>query len=641
MSLNLIEIAKEFPDKPGIYIFKDETERPIYVGKASRLSHRIRSYFGAESERIGSKNQRIRASAFDLDYIVTTTEAEALILENTLIKKHMPRFNVRLKDGKTYPYLKIDIKSDWPRISITRNVQKDGSRYFGPYFSASSLRKTMDLLNKLFPYRSCAKTITGTDPKPCLDFHINRCLGPCIGAVDSDAYQEVIKQVIGFLEGKHTDIIKNIKENMLVASRQKNYERAAILRDQIIAIEKVTQGQVAVSNKNLDEDVICLARKSDEAWAEVFFIRGGKLTGRTNFLLEGVSGEEDSDVLAGFLKQFYSGSIVIPSRIITETPVADSEAIMDWLKSKKGEGLIKLIVPKRGPEKKLIKLVSENAHAGLEAFHLKTLAAEDGRKIAMQEIMEELDLPHIPQRIECYDISNTQGSDSVGSMVVFENGKPKKSHYRRFKIKTVEGPNDFASLQEVIKRRFVSSGLIGSAVEDIDDNLSTKGILLKDARSKAKYQNMALKKDISFNTKPDLILIDGGKGQLSAVAEIMRVDLGLYNIPIASIAKKREEIFIPDSSESIMLPRNSVGLYLIQQLRDEAHRFAITFHRKLRDNRTFISELDLIPGIGPQKKKALLNYFGSLKNIKKAPLNDLVKVPGINARLALIIREYV
>ncbi len=639
--MNLIEIAHGFPDKPGVYIFKDIKGNPIYVGKASRLSHRIRAYFGAESKKTGSKNSRIFLASEDLDYIVTNNEAEALILENTLIKKHQPVFNVRLKDGKSYPYLKIDTKSDWPKVTITRDIKEDGSKYFGPYFSASSLRRTMDLVNKLFPYRSCNKIITGTDPRPCLDYHINRCLGPCIGAVDKKEYMDVIDQVIAFLQGKHSKIIKELNKRMEAASKSLKYEQAAVFRDQIEAIEHVTQEQNAASQGYVNEDIIAVARDDDEAWVEVFFLRDGQLLGRENFLLEGARDVTDAEVLSEFIKQFYARGSNIPKSILTAVEVADSKLISEWLETRTDSWQVNLKVPKRGEKRRLTKLVAENAVAGLTSYHLKNLAAKDSRAAAIKEITEELNLPNPPKRIECYDISNIQGTDSVGSMVVFENGVPKKSDYRRFKIKTVSGPNDFASLQEVILRRFRNSGLIGDAASDSGFSEEEKKQYIDDMPAVEGARKGKVVKDASFNAKPDLILIDGGKGQLSAVAEVMRLNLGIHNIPLASLAKKREEIFVPHVSESILLPRNSNALFLVQQIRDEAHRFAITFHRKLRSDRSVASKLDLIPGIGPVRKRHLLKYFGSLSKIQAASVEEVKKVPGMSEKIANTIKEYV
>ena len=640
--IDLAQVARGLPTKPGVYLFKDARGVVVYVGKASSLRSRVRSYFASDG---GPKALQIQRRASDLDYIVTTSEAEALILENTLIKSHKPRFNVRLKDDKTYPYLKIDLQEPWPRVYITRRMDDDGSRYFGPYASASSVRKTLDLLNKLFPYRSCTKEITGTDPRPCLDFHINRCLGPCIGAVAPDDYRQTIDQVVLFLEGKEDVVIRDIKRRMWEAAGTEEYERAAFYRDQLTAIEKVKEQQQAVSTRRIDEDVIAFARAANEAWAEVFFVRGGRLLGRDNFLLEGVQDEPDGEVLASFVKQFYTSAPVVPSRILTEIEITDGQAIAEWLSERRGGGRVQLIVPRRGDKRRLMNMVSQNALQGLEALRVKVLAAEDATQRAMEELREQLNLPRTPRRIECYDISNTQGTNSVGSMAVLQDGQPQRAHYRRFRIKTVEGANDFASMQEVMRRRFKRSGAVGGAAEEYasTQQAAADGLdaFRRDDPNKGEATGSRSKKDESFGVIPDLVLIDGGKGQLNAVAEVMRVELGIHHIPLASLAKQQEELFVPDMPESIMLPRTSPALYLVQRARDEAHRFAISYHRNLRQKGGIESVMDIVPGVGPKRKRMLLRHFGSVQKIRDASLDELAAVPGMTHKLAERVKEYV
>ncbi len=640
--IDLAQVARGLPTKPGVYLFKDARGVVVYVGKASSLRSRVRSYFASDG---GPKALQIQRRASDLDYIVTTSEAEALILENTLIKSHKPRLNVRLKDDKTYPYLKIDLQEPWPRVYITRRIDDDGSRYFGPYASASSVRKTLDLLNKLFPYRSCTKEITGTDPRPCLDFHINRCLGPCIGAVAPDDYRQTIDQVVLFLEGKEDVVIRDIKRRMWEAAGTEEYERAAFYRDQLTAIEKVKEEQQAVSTRRIDEDVIAFARAANEAWAEVFFVRGGRLLGRDNFLLEGVQDEPDGEVLASFVKQFYTSAPVVPSRILTEIEITDGQAIAEWLSERRGGGRVQLIVPRRGDKRRLMNMVSQNALQGLEALRVKVLAAEDATQRAMEELREQLNLPRTPRRIECYDISNTQGTNSVGSMVVLQDGQPQRAHYRRFRIKTVKGANDFASMQEVMRRRFKRSGAVGGAAEEYasTQQAAADGLdaFRRDDPNKGEATGSRSKKDESFGVIPDLVLIDGGKGQLNAVAEVMRVELGIHHIPLASLAKQQEELFVPDMPESIMLPRTSPALYLVQRARDEAHRFAISYHRNLRQKGGIESVMDIVPGVGPKRKRMLLRHFGSVQKIRDASLDELAAVPGMTHKLAERVKEYV
>ena len=646
--IDLAQVARNLPTGPGVYLFKDARGTVVYVGKASSLRSRVRSYFAAPD---GPKALQIQRRAADLDYIVTSTQAEALILENTLIKRHKPRFNVRLKDDKTYPYLKIDVQEPWPRVYITRRMEDDGSRYFGPYASASSVRKTLDLLNKLFPYRSCTKEITGTDPRPCLDFHINRCLGPCIGAVAPEDYRRTIDQVVLFLEGREDVIIRDIKGRMWEAAQSQQYERAAFFRDQLNAIEKVKEDQQAVSTRLVDEDVIAFARAANEAWAEVFFVRGGRLLGRDNFLLEGVQDEPDGEVLASFVKQFYTSAPVVPPRILTEIEVADGNAIAQWLSERRGGGRVRLVVPRRGAKRRLMSMVAQNAAQGLGALRVKVLAAEDAAQQAMEELREQLNLPRLPRRIECYDISNTQGTNSVGSMAVFQDGQPQRAHYRRFRIKTVEGANDFASMQEVMRRRFRRSGAVGRAAQEYAPTEEAAAEAMEafrreDPQRKSgggadQAQEPRSPKDGSFGVLPDLVLIDGGKGQLNAVAEVMRVELGIHHIPLASLAKQHEELFVPDVPESIMLPRTSPALYLVQRARDEAHRFAITYHRGLRQKAGIESVMDIVPGVGPKRKKMLLRHFGSVQKIRDASLDELAAVPGMTHKLAQRVKEYV
>ncbi|MDA1097116.1 MAG: excinuclease ABC subunit UvrC [Chloroflexi bacterium] len=662
MPLDLALIAKGLPLQPGVYLFKDAHGTVVYVGKANVLRNRVRSYFAIDGDL---KAAQIRERATDLECIVTTTEAEALHLENTLIKKHRPRFNIRLKDDKTYPYLKIDVREAWPRVYITRRMEEDGARYFGPYASSSSVRKTLDLVNKLFPYRSCTKVITGTDPRPCLDFHINRCLGPCIGAVSTSEYRNVIDQVILFLEGRQDVVIRGIRDKMWEAAKDEEYERAAFFRDQLSAIEKVTEEQKTVSTRLVDEDAIAFARAGNEAWAEVFFIRGGRLLGRDNFLLEGVYGETDGDVLASFIKQFYTSAPVIPPRILTQASVSDGPAISAWLQDRRGGARVQLLSPQRGDKKRLMEMVAENALHGLEALRVKVLAADDALQQAMEQLKDELNLPRLPRRIECYDISNTQGTNSVASMVVFLNGNPQRAHYRRFQIKTVEGADDYASMREVLRRRFKRSGALGSAAEayaenpheaaeamaafehggrsdheaDSDETLASEGLDVADVQPTPDKGRKP--REDSFAVLPDLVLIDGGKGQLNAAAEVMRVELGLHHIPLASLAKQREELFVPEMPESVMLPRTSPALYLVQRARDEAHRFAITYHRNLRDKRGLESVMDIVPGVGPKRKRMLMRHFGSVQRIREATLDELAAVPGMTHKLAERVKEYV
>jgi len=603
------------PTLPGVYLMRAESGEILYVGKASVLRNRLRSYFGINSSH-DVKTRKLVARIDDFEYIVTESEQEALLLENSLIKQHKPRYNIRLKDDKTYPYIKIDVNEPYPQVYVTRRTAKDGARYFGPFASAGSVRKTLGLIKRLFPYRSCTKTITGTDDRPCLDFHIKRCVGPCIGAVDREEYMHVINQVVMFLEGDTHSVVKGLGDEMMVASDALEFERAGALRDQLKAIEHVYEGQKVLSMTEENMDVIALASDRDEAWVEVFFVRRGNLIGRDHFIMSGTRDETTSDILTQFIKQFYGSASHVPRRVLVPEEIEETEIIESWL-SERRDGPVNLSVPKRGEKRRLLEMVAQNAGEGLEQLKLKWLSDSDVMEAAMQQLQEELSLPRLPQRIECYDISHIQGTNTVASMVVFEDGKPKTSDYRRFKIKTHDKNDDFASMREVLHRRF---SRLKKAV---------------DARAAGEEA-----KDDTFGIVPDLVLIDGGKGQLSSVLQVM-LELGIEGVPLASLAKQEEEIFIPDSPEPYILTRGSQGLFLVQRVRDEAHRFAITFHRNLRSKSARQSALDLVPGIGPKRKRQLVRQFGSLKEIREASVDDLAASPGMTRKLAERVKENV
>ena len=591
----------------------------MYVGKASVLRNRLRSYFGAPSAQ-ASKTRRMMGHVRDFEYIVTDTEAEALILENTLIKRYRPRYNARLKDDKTYPYLKIDLAEEFPRVYITRKVIQDGGRYFGPFATAGTVRQTMDLVKRLFPYRSCTKTITGTDPRPCLEYFINRCVAPCTGYAGADEYAKVIQQVILFMEGDTETVTEDLKNNMQRAAEKLEFERAAVLRDRIRGVEKVAEEQRIKVDANpiSDMDLLAVAQGSNESWVEVFFIRHNKLIGRDHFIMEGTQDESPGLVLGQFIKQFYQSAASIPPRVLVQHPLEDGEVIREWLRGLSGKP-VRLLQPKRGVHKQLIDTVAENAVHGLAQHRVKWLDNADIIQQAITELQEELSLAGSPHRMECYDISHIQGSNSVGSMVVFENGRPKPAHYRRFKVKTVEGVDDYESMREVLRRRFKRLGQARAAQHAADDGpmpaqADTWGIL------------------------PDLVLIDGGKGQLSAALEVL-LELGLDDIPLASLAKENEWLFVPHTPEPIVLPRNSQALYLVQRIRDEAHRFAVTYHRNLRSKSSLRSPIDMVSGIGPKRKRMLLRRFGTLQGIKDASIDDIASVPGMTRSLALLLKQ--
>jgi len=539
----------------------------------------------------------------DFEFFVTNSEQEALILELNLIKRHRPRYNARLKDDKTFPYLKIDINEDWPRVYTTRRLEENGGRYFGPFASAKSVRQTLKVIKDIFPFRSCSKAITGTDSRSCLEYHIHHCLAPCIGTVSKEEYAEVIKQVILFLEGKQEMVVQELESKMKQAAEALNFEQAALLRDQIQAVDRVIEGQRIATTVKGEQDVIAFADDKDRAYVQVFFIRSGKLIGRESFILQGTRSEEPHQIMTSFIKQFYNSSPYIPPLLLLQYPVEDRPIIENWLQGKRG-AKVHIQVPYRGNKKQLVEIVAENARQGLEQLKIKQLTTPTALEAALAEIQRELHLSRAPLRMEGYDISNIRGTAAVGSMVVFDKGKPKPPHYRRFRIKTVSGANDYAMLQEVLRRRFKRS---------------------RDASN-------------SWATLPDLVLIDGGKGQLNSVMAAMH-EVGAESVPTASLAKEEEEIFVPQRTEPIILPRNSPGLQLLQRLRDEAHRFALGYHQKIRKKETFASALDTIPGIGHKRKRTLLKQFGSVEAIRNAPIEELATTKGMSKKLARRIKE--
>ena len=611
------------PVGPGVYQMKDEQGRVLYVGKAANLRSRLRSYFTPAAHH-EPKIRRMLTRVTDYDYIVTDSPAEALILENTLIKKHRPPFNARLKDDKTYPYIKIDRAEEFPQIYITRRVENDGAVYFGPFATAHSIRKTLALLKKLFPYRSCTKVITGKDARPCLEYFINRCAAPCTGEIDKENYHKIIDQVVLFMEGKTEPVLADLKKKMLEASDKLEFERAAVLRDQTRAIERVSEEQQikTASARGHDLDAIGMATQNDQACLEVFFVRNGKLIGRDTFVMDGTQDDPPERVMTGFVKQFYQSTPFVPKRILLQHKLEETDEIQQWLREKRG-GAVTIRMAQRGPNRRLVELAAANAEQQLSQMRVKWWSNTDALQEAMTELQEELNLPAPPRTIECYDISNIQGSHPVGSMVTFEDGAPRTSRYRRFKIKKVEGIDDYAMMQEMLRRRFrklaQSHGKGASGPNGVDGSFAEKP-----ARG--------------WDKTPDLVIIDGGKGHLSAALEVF-LELGIDFIPLSSIAKENEWIFVPQTPEPIALSRRSPALHLVQRVRDEAHRFAVTYHRKLRSKSSTQSSLDMVQGIGPKRKRMLMRRFGSLKGIREAALDEIMTVPGITRSLALRLKQ--
>ena len=608
------------PARPGVYLMRDARGEVIYVGKAARLRDRVRSYFGSPRS-LEPKTRALRAEIADFEYIVCANAGEALILEATLIKRHQPFFNIRLKDDKRYPYLRIDVQNPWPRVAITRRIGKDGARYFGPYASAGSVRSTLDLLKKLFPYRSCTKEITGRDPRPCLDYYIKRCIAPCTAYCTEEEYAEVIAQIILFLEGKSGDVLDRLRGGMEAAAGALDYERAAMLRDQMRAIERTVERQMLSTTKREELDVYGLAREGDRACVQVFFVRGTQMTGRDHFVLEGVTGESDEAALGSLLQQYYESAQSIPRLVAVPADPEGREALEAMLSEKRG-ARVEIRVARRGEKRRLVEMAQENAAEALTTHKARWLSDRTKTATALDELREELSLPDVPRRIECYDNSNIQGTSPVAGMVVFLDGRPAPRQYRKFRIKTVEGADDFATMREVLRRRFKrAAGRI-------------------ERRALKTGETDASADDGDAWDLPDLVIVDGGKGQLRAAAEVMR-ELGVYDIPAVGLAKRHEELFAPGEEAPIILPRGSEALYLVQRVRDEAHRFAVAYHRRVRGKAATASALDSVPGVGPRRKRALLRKFGSLKAVREAAVDDIASTPGYTRALAERVKERV
>ncbi len=609
------------PERPGVYLYRSADRKVIYVGKAVVLRNRVRSYFH-ESARHEPRTRRLVAEIVDLEWIVTDTELEALILENELIKRHRPRFNIRLRDDKTYPYIKIHWQEDFPKVSIVRRMERDGARYYGPFTSAYAVRQTLDALRRVFPYLDCTREITGNDPKPCLYYHIKRCVGPCIGAVDKEGYRQVIAGLADFLEGNSEEVLAAMTARMQLAAERLQFERAAMMRDQIRAAGQLVERQKVVSGKQEDEDVVAFAQdeRTGEACVQVFFIRRGKLIGRETFVLEGTGSEQNGELVSAFVKQFYDEAAFIPPSILLPKDLDERAIIEQWLRSRRGGEKVVLSVPTEGPKAELLQMASNNAAATLTTLQAQWQADTNRQTEALAQIQEALGLTAPPGRIECFDISTLQGTNTVGSMVVFAKGAPEKGSYRRFNVKgrgSQGEPDDFASMREVLRRRF------RRAVEDA----------VADPGNKARKSNEAWK------LLPDLLIVDGGKGQLGVAVEVL-AEFGLTEVvPVAGLAKQREELFLPARPDSILLPPASQGLFLVQRIRDEAHRFAITAHREKRSKVAVASELDAVPGIGPARRKALLKHFGSLEAIRQATAEELAAVKGMTQAAAQAVRE--
>lgn len=612
---NIDEELKKLPDEPGVYIMKDEKGEIIYVGKAINLKKRVRQYFQSSRSNSPKVNAMVRHIR-EFEYIIVDNEVEALILEANLIKKHKPKYNILLRDDKQYPYIKIT-NEKYPRVIKTRKVQKDGAKYFGPYPSAYAVNDTLDIIRNLYPIRTCKINFDKSDKKyrPCLNYYIGRCLGPCRGDVDHDKYMEMIDEIIMFLSGKEDKLIEVIEERMKRASENLDFESAAKYRDQINSLKLILEKQKVVSSNMLDQDIIGMARGVEEVCIQVFFIRSGKIVGREHFILSDTFEEDKREILSSFIKQFYLGTAYVPKEILIEEEIEDMDAISKWLSEKRGNK-VTIRVPKRGEKSQLMEMVKKNAMDMLNQNRDRLLREKEKNEKTLMRLQDILGLDEMPNRIEAYDISNISGIYSVGSMVVFENGTPKKSDYRRFRIKSTTTPDDYKSMKEILKRRFTRGLREREIVED--SQISLEG----------------------FSLFPDLIMIDGGKGQVNAALEVLE-ELNL-KIPVCGLVKDdfHKTRGIIYNNKEIQLDKDSPEFKLIYRIQEEAHRFAISYHRSLRSKEMLKSELDDIKGIGKKRKAALLKHFKSVDNIKKASVEELAQVDGMNKKIAEELYNY-
>jgi len=603
---------KHLPDQPGVYLLKDAHGRVLYVGKAQSLRNRVRQYWQASRSGAPLRIESAIDQVVDIETTLTDTVSEALLLEANLIKRYQPRFNVRLKDDKSYPFIKVTLADDFPRIERTRKLPRDGSRYFGPYASASSVDESMNLIRRLFPFRTCSIEIREGQralERPCLLYHIKRCQGPCVEAIDRASYARDIEQVMLFLEGHQEQVSRTLRRDMEAAADALEFERAAALRDKVRAIERTMESQKMAGFARRMLDVLGYARSGKEAAVQLFAIRDGKTLSRDIFLLENVADDTDEEALASFVKQYYARAGSVPPRVLVPFGLPEPAVLEGFLASRAGRR-VSLAVPQRGEGRKLMALAGRNAAEALEREQVRWLADHGKTEQALVELADALALPGPPMRIECYDISTIGGSHTVGSMVVFEEGQPRSGEYRRFRVRDVAGQDDFASHREVLRRRFRRALDAGEgAAEQLRWRL------------------------------PDLVIVDGGKGQVGAARTVLD-ELGLHDMPLAGLAKEREELFLPGRREPVVLPTTSGALYLLQRLRDEAHRFAITYHRQVRARAATRSVLDDLAGVGPARKRALLRVFGSSRVLKSASAEEIAAVPGIGRALALRIRSH-
>jgi excinuclease ABC subunit C len=584
------------PDQPGVYLYRDGKQQVLYVGKAASLKSRVRSYF-QESRPRDPKTDALVRQVRDLEYIVTDNELEALMLEANLVRKHRPRYNIILRDDKHYPFLKLTTNEPFPRLVVARRVQRDGAQYYGPFYPATAMRETLRLTRQLFPLRTCSITIDGSLERPCIQYAIHRCNAPCTGWETREGYARTVQDVMHFLEGRDEELARRLTKEMEEAAAELKFERASVLRDQIQSLNKVRERQKIISTDDVDQDVVGVVRQGSDACVELFFVRKGRLVGQEPFFFDRVAGWSDGEILSAFVRQFYGKTVPPAPEILLSEELPEAELTAEWLATLGGG--VQMLAPQRGAKRQFVAMAEANAAIALQN---RLLSRDNRQQLVLEELQRALGLPGLPNRIEGYDISNIQGTEQVGSMVVWENGGLKKDDYKRFKIRTVAGADDFASMSEVLTRRF----------------------------AKALEQGSVL---------PDLVLIDGGRGQLNVALKVLQ-DLGLDYIPAVGLAKQAEEVYQADSLHPLVLDQTSPALHTLQRIRDEAHRFAITYHKKLRATRTIQSVLDTIPGVGPAIRTSLLKTLGSARRIRETSVAELAAVPKVTPKLAQRIFDH-
>ena len=640
---------RQLPTVPGVYLMKDAGGRVLYVGKADSLRNRVRSYFGSKGA-LDARILRMTQEVADVDYIVTDTVSEAFLLESNLIKEHRPRFNIRLRDDKSYPFVKITLGEDFPRIVRTRKLVRDGSRYFGPYASASSVDETLKLLRKLFPFRTCNLDIPDGKrvlDRPCLLYYIGRCQGPCIQAIEKAQYRATIGQIVDFLEGRQEGIADDLRREMRESSEALRFEAAAVARDKLRAVERTMEQQKMAAFSRAEQDVIGMAREENDGCLQVLQVRNGRMIGREHFIVEGARDVPDAEVLASFMQQYYASTQSVPRQILVPSLPTDTDGLAAFLSDRRGSR-VGIDLPVRGDKRRLVALATQNAVEALSKERAQWMADAAKRDEALDQLAEALELPRPPERIECYDMSNIQGTSAVGSMVVFINGHPEPREYRRFKIRSGETPDDFRMMAEVLRRRFSRASALRAetnyltlaevGADEVPEGDTEEPSDLEENAGPVDRNVTARPRDAGWQL-PDLVIVDGGKGQLSAAVGVME-ELSMRDVPLAGLAKRFEELHVPGQLAPIVLPRNSQGLYLVQRIRDEAHRFAITYHRSVRGKRALASVFDEVPGIGPARKRALLKKFGSVRRIREASVEDVAETPGVNRKIAERLKSH-